>query len=48
MPEFSALPHVAVTVTDLDRSREWYSCLFNSTLPRRGRGRLVPRSVRSG
>ena len=31
MPEFPALAHVAVTITDLDRSREWYSRLFDST-----------------
>jgi catechol 2,3-dioxygenase-like lactoylglutathione lyase family enzyme len=31
MPEFPALAHVAVTVSDLDRSRQWYSALFGST-----------------
>lgn len=31
MTEFPALGHVAVTVTDLDRSREWYSKLFDSS-----------------
>lgn len=30
MAEFPGLGHVAVTVTDLDRSREWYSKLFGS------------------
>jgi catechol 2,3-dioxygenase-like lactoylglutathione lyase family enzyme len=30
MPEFPALAHVAVTVTDLDRSRSWYQELFGS------------------
>ena len=30
MPEFPALAHVAVTVTDLDRSREWYQQLFGA------------------
>jgi catechol 2,3-dioxygenase-like lactoylglutathione lyase family enzyme len=30
MPEFPALAHVAVTVSDLDRSRQWYSALFGS------------------
>lgn len=30
MPDFPALAHVAVTVTDLDRSREWYQSLFGS------------------
>ena len=30
MPDFPALTHVAVTVTDLDRSREWYRALFGS------------------
>lgn len=28
--DFPGLGHVAVTVTDLDRSREWYSRLFGS------------------
>jgi glyoxylase I family protein len=28
MPEFPALAHVAVTVSDLDRSRAWYQRLF--------------------
>jgi catechol 2,3-dioxygenase-like lactoylglutathione lyase family enzyme len=30
MAEFPALAHVAVTVTDLDRSRPWYGQLFGS------------------
>lgn len=30
MAEFPALGHVAVTVTDIDRAREWYSRLFGS------------------
>lgn len=30
MPEFPALTHVAVTVTDLDRSRRWYTALFGT------------------
>ena len=30
MAEFPGLGHVAVTVTDLDRSRDWYSKLFGS------------------
>ena len=30
MPGFPALAHVAVTVTDLDRSRAWYNNLFES------------------
>ena len=30
MPDFPALTHVAVTVTDLDRSRPWYSALFDA------------------
>ena len=30
MAEFPGLGHVAVTVTDLDRSREWYSKLFDA------------------
>lgn len=28
MSDFPALAHVAVTVTDLDRSRPWYQALF--------------------
>lgn len=28
MPEFPALAHVAVTVTDLERSTRWYTALF--------------------
>ena len=28
--DFPGLGHVAVTVTDIDRSREWYSKLFGS------------------
>lgn len=31
MAEFPGIGHVAVTVTDLDRSREWYSKLFGSS-----------------
>ncbi|MFP5352447.1 MAG: VOC family protein [Actinomycetota bacterium] len=31
MSDFPALGHVAVTVTDIDRSREWYSKLFDSS-----------------
>ena len=31
MAEFPGIGHVAVTVTDLDRSREWYSKLFDSS-----------------
>ena len=31
MSDFPALGHVAVTVTDIDRSREWYSKLFGSS-----------------
>src|SRR6476659_4652404 len=30
MPDFPALAHVAVTVTDLERSTAWYSALFGS------------------
>ena len=30
MSEFPGIGHVAVTVTDLDRGREWYSKLFDS------------------
>ncbi len=30
MAEFPSLGHVAVTVTDIDRGREWYSQLFES------------------
>lgn len=30
MAEFPSLGHVAVTVTDLDRGREWYSKLFGT------------------
>ena len=30
MPEFPAVAHVAVTVTDLDRSTRWYTALFGS------------------
>jgi glyoxylase I family protein len=30
MAGFPALGHVAVTVTDIDRGREWYSKLFDS------------------
>ena len=28
MPDFPSLSHVAVTVTDLDRSTRWYTALF--------------------
>jgi catechol 2,3-dioxygenase-like lactoylglutathione lyase family enzyme len=30
MAEFPSLGHVAVTVTDIDRGREWYSKLFDA------------------
>jgi glyoxylase I family protein len=30
MPAFPPLTHVAVTVTDLDRSTRWYSALFGA------------------
>ena len=30
MPEFPGLTHVAVTVTDLDRSIPWYEALFDA------------------
>jgi len=30
MPDFPALTHVAVTVSDLDRSRQWYGKLIDS------------------
>jgi glyoxylase I family protein len=30
MPEFPAITHVALTVSDLDRSRPWYQQLFGS------------------
>jgi catechol-2,3-dioxygenase len=30
VPDFPALTHVAVTVTDLSRSRPWYNALFGS------------------
>ena len=30
MPEFPGLTHVAVTVTDLDRSIPWYAALFDA------------------
>jgi glyoxylase I family protein len=30
MPEFPSLAHVAVTVSDLERSTQWYSALFGS------------------
>lgn len=30
MPAFPAIAHVAVTVTDLDRSTRWYGALFES------------------
>lgn len=30
MPDFPALTHVAVTVSDLGRSREWYGKLFDA------------------
>ena len=30
MPEFPAITHVALTVSDLDRSRDWYGRLFGT------------------
>jgi glyoxylase I family protein len=30
MSEFPSLAHIAVTVTDLDRSTKWYTALFGS------------------
>jgi glyoxylase I family protein len=30
VPEFPSLAHIAVTVTDLDRSTQWYTALFGS------------------
>ncbi|ROR89393.1 VOC family protein [Nocardioides aurantiacus] len=30
MPEFPALAHVAVTVSDLEASRRWYAALFGT------------------
>jgi glyoxylase I family protein len=30
MPDFPSLAHVAVTVSDLERSTRWYSALFGS------------------
>ena len=30
MPTFPAMTHVAVTVTDLARSTDWYTALFGS------------------
>lgn len=30
MPDFPSITHVAVTVTDLDRSTRWYSKLFGA------------------
>ena len=30
MPEFPAITHVALTVSDLERSRPWYQQLFGS------------------
>jgi glyoxylase I family protein len=30
MPEFPSLAHIAVTVSDLDRSTQWYTALFGS------------------
>ena len=30
MPQFPALAHVAVTVTDLERSTRWYTALFGA------------------
>ncbi len=31
MPEMSGINHVALTVTDLDRSRSWYEAVFAMT-----------------
>ena len=31
MPEFPAITHVALTVSDLDRSRDWYGRLIGSS-----------------
>jgi glyoxylase I family protein len=31
MPEFPTITHVALTVTDLDRSVPWYESLFDAT-----------------
>ena len=31
MPDFPAITHVALTVSDLDRSREWYGRLIGSS-----------------
>ncbi|MBA2726309.1 MAG: VOC family protein [Actinobacteria bacterium] len=31
MAEFPTIGHVAVTVTDIDRSRDWYSRLFDAS-----------------
>lgn len=30
MPDFPSIAHVAVTVTDLDRSTSWYTALFGA------------------
>ena len=30
MPDFPSITHLAVTVTDLDRSTRWYTALFGS------------------
>ena len=30
MPDFPAITHVALTVSDLDRSRDWYGRLFGT------------------
>ncbi len=41
MPKFPAMAHVALTVSDLDRSRRWYQRLFGSD-PVLDRGWLCP------
>lgn len=30
MPDFPAIAHVAITVTDLERSKRWYTALFGA------------------